>query len=69
MARVKAKHFACKVVLGGVGTLLRREGADPRVSEMFYRSVAPAVLIFVSENWVLLAAMERKVEDTHTGFL
>ena len=36
---------------------------------MFYRGVAQAVLLFGSETWVLLVAMERKVEGTHTGFL
>ena len=29
-----------RLVWGRMRTLLRREGADPRVSEMFYRAVA-----------------------------
>ena len=52
-----------------LGTLLRQEGADPKVLEMLYRAVALAVLIFGSETWVLSAEMDRKVEGTHTGFL
>ena len=36
---------------------------------MFYRVVIQAVLLFGDETWVLSAAMERKVEGTHTGFL
>ena len=36
---------------------------------MFFRAVTQAVLIFGSETWVLLAAMERAVEGTHTRFL
>ena len=31
------------------------------MSEIFYREVGQAVLIFGAETWVLLAAMERKV--------
>ena len=52
-----------------LGTLLRREGAETKVSEKFYRVVAQAVLIFEYETWVLSAAMERNVEGTHTCFL
>ena len=36
---------------------------------MFYREVSQVVLLFGYDTWVLLAAMERKVEVTHTGFL
>ena len=36
---------------------------------MFDRAVAQAVLLFGSETWVLSAAMERKVDVTHTCFL
>ena len=36
---------------------------------MLYRAVAQLVLMFGSETRVLLAAMERKVEGTHTCFL
>ena len=36
---------------------------------MLYRVVAQAVLLFVSETWVLLASMEHKVEGTHMCFL
>ena len=50
-------------------TLLICEGANLRVSEIFYRLVAQAVLLFVSEIRLLLAAIERKVEVTHMGFL
>ena len=56
-------------VWGRLGTLLRWEGEDPRVSEMLYRALAQAVLIFGCDTWVLSAAMDRKVEGTHTGFL
>ena len=36
---------------------------------MLYRAVIQAVLLFGSETWILLEAMERKVEGTHTCFL
>ena len=46
-----------------------REGADTQISEMFYRAVVQAVLIFGSESWVLSAYMETVVEGTHKWFL
>ena len=52
-----------------LGILLRQEGEEPKVSEMFYRGVVQAVLLSGSETWVLLAAMERKVEITQAFFL
>ena len=58
-----------RLVWGRLGTLLRREGADPRVAEMFYRAVDQAILLYGSETWVISAAMERKVEGTHIGLL
>ena len=50
-------------------TLLRREGAEPRVSEIFYRGVVQKILLYGLETWVLLAATERKVEGIYTEFL
>ena len=44
-----------------IGKLLRREGADLRVSAIFYQSVAQAVLLFGRNTWVLLAAISRKL--------
>ena len=35
---------------GHLGKLLCREGADPQVSEMFYREVVQAVLLFGAET-------------------
>ena len=54
---------------GRLGTLLQREGADPRVTAMFYRAVVQAILLYGSETWVILAAMDNKLEEAHTGFL
>ena len=53
-------------VWGRFMKLLRREGADPRVVEMFYREVTQVVLLFDVETWVILAAMERIMEGKHT---
>ena len=36
---------------------------------MFYWVVVQAVLLFGAETWVLLAAMSRKLEGVHVGFL
>ena len=52
-----------------LGKLLRREGADPRVAEMFYRAVAQALLLLGSETWVVLAVMKINMEGTPTVFL
>ena len=49
--------------------MLRREGADPKVAEMFYRAVTQAVLLFGLDTWVILAAMERILEEVEMGFL
>ena len=56
-------------VWGRLGKILRREGPVPRVLEMFCRVVIQVVILFGLDTWVLLAATERTVEGTHTGFL
>ena len=54
---VRRNIIRARLVWGGLGTLLEREGVGPRVSEMFYRSVTQAILLYGSETWVLLVAM------------
>ena len=49
--------------------LLRREGAEPRMSAMLYWSVVQAVLLFGAETWVLLEAMSRKLKGVRMGLL
>ena len=66
---VRQHIMRAKLVWGRLGTLMIREGEEPRVLEMFDRAVAQAVLLFGSETWVLSAAMERKVYVTHTCFI
>ena len=39
--------------------ILRREGADPKVSGYFFKAVTQAVLLFGAETWVLTSRMER----------
>ena len=56
-------------VWGRLGKLLRREGADPIISEKFYCTVVQTVLLFGSETWVLTLAMMKKLEFVHMGFL
>ena len=48
---------------------MRREGTDPFVSAVFYRAAVQAVMIFVSETWVLLAEMAKRIEGFHVGLL
>ena len=45
-----------------------REGAYPFVSAIFYRAVVQAVLIFGSETWMLLVAIEKRPEGFHMVF-
>ena len=45
--------------------ILSREGADPKVSGYFYKSVAQAVLLFGAETWVLTPRMERALDSFH----
>ena len=52
-------------VRGRLGRVLRREGVDTNVSEMFYKAVVQVALLFILESWVLSTAMERKLEVTH----
>ena len=66
---VRRKSMRARLVWGRLVNIIIWEGADPKVSELFYREVIKEVLLFGAENWVLLAAMERKVEGTHTVFL
>ena len=66
---VRQNIMHTRLVLGMLGTLIRQEGGELKVSEMFYRAVEQAVLIFGSDTWALLAKIERKVEGTHTCFL
>ena len=56
-------------VWGCLGKILRREGSYQLVSEIFYRAVVQAVLLFGVETWVLLAAMDKTLEGFHLGFL
>ena len=58
-----------RLVWGRLGTLLRREGSDPKVSASFYRAVVQSILFYGSETWVLSASMEKRIEGMHTDFL
>ena len=51
-----------------LGTLLQQEGLEPRVLAMFYRVEAQTILLYGLETWVLLVAMEKNIEGSHTDF-
>ena len=53
----------------GSQVTLRREGADPKVQVMLYMEVIQEVLLFGAETWVLLVAMERKLQGTNMSFI
>ena len=65
---VRRNILRARSVWGRLGTMIQREGADPRVSAMFYRTVSQVILLYGSETWVLSAATEKKVEGAHTYF-
>jgi hypothetical protein len=48
-----------------ISRILRREGATPRISAMFYKAVVQTVLLFGSESWVLTPSMLGKLEGFH----
>ena len=52
-----------------LGKLLRREGAEPQVSAMFYLAVVQIVLLWGAETWVLAEEMSRKMYGVHMVFL
>ena len=54
---VRQNIMRARLVWGRLGKLLRREGADPRVTEMFYRAVVQEILLHGSKTWVLCAEM------------
>ena len=66
---VKLNIMRARSVWGRLGTILRREGADPKVVLSFYRAAVQEILLYGSETWVLLASMAKSIEGTHTEFL
>ena len=47
---------------GRLSRVLGWDGADPKVSRMFYTLVAQAVLLFGVETWVLTPRMEKDLD-------
>ena len=50
---------------GRLEIILGREGADPKVSRMFYIAVTQQVLLFGAESWVLTGKMEAALDAFH----
>jgi hypothetical protein len=46
-------------------TLLRREGASPRVSGLFYKAVVMSRLLYASETWVITKPILSALEGFH----
>ena len=63
---VRRHIIHARSVWGRLGIIIRREGADPKVSESFYRAVVQAILLYGSETRVLSASMAKRIEGTHT---
>ena len=47
---------------GRLSRILSREGADKRVSEIFFKAVVQAMLLFGAETWVLTPRIERALD-------
>ena len=45
--------------------MLAREGANPRVSAMFYKAVVQSVLLYNCESWVVTPAVLKVLEGFH----
>ena len=48
---------------GRLSCILIREGADPKVSEHYYKVVVQAVLLFGEETWVITPRMEQALDS------
>lgn len=48
-----------------VSRVLAREGANPRISGMFYKAVVQSVLLYGSESWNLSSSMLKLLEGFH----
>jgi exonuclease III len=48
-----------------ISRVLVHEGADKRISGMFYKAVAQSVLLYLSETWVLTPSMLRRLDGFH----
>ena len=49
--------------------ILGREGANLRVSGMFFKAVVQVVLLFGSETWVMIPCMERALKSFQHRFV
>ena len=52
-----------------VGKAAVAVGADRRLSDLLYREVIQAVLLFGLDPWVVSDEMMKAVEGNHVGFL
>ena len=50
---------------GRFSTLLRREGASPRVCGLFYKAVVLSTLLYACETWVITKPILRALEGFH----
>ena len=51
------------VTWGRLARILGREGADPKVSHIFYIAATQQVLLFGAETWVLTVKMEAALDS------
>ena len=66
---VRRNIIRASLVWGRLGTLLLREGADPKVLASFYRVVVQSILLYGSEMGVISASITKRIKGTNTEFL
>ena len=54
--------YRARATWGRLARILGREGADPKVSRMFYIAMKQQVLLFGEESWVLTGKMEAALD-------
>ena len=54
--------YRARATWGRLARILGREGADPKLSRMFYIAVTQQVLLFGAESWVLTGKMEAALD-------
>ena len=59
---VTGNIWKAQVSWGSLARVLRREGADPKVSRSFYTAVTQQVLLFGAETWVLTKKTESALD-------
>ena len=64
-----AEHHVYKVSMGETGENSQAGRGRTQGGGNNYRAVVQEILLYGSETWIILVAMDKKVEGEHMGFL